>query len=100
MGMRAENLRAFRTDRPAAKCGSFGGTRNDADVPGHTLILRKIVSVTVRELAESTGLKGRGTVAVRKVSRYWFRRNCGFRMPPDIERLAPVAMFLVLFAVG
>jgi len=57
MGMRAENLRAFRTDRPAAKCGSFGGTRNDADVPGHTLILRKIVSVTVRELADLQGSK-------------------------------------------
>ena len=41
MSMRAENLRAFRTDRPVAKCGSFGGTRNDADVLGHSLILRE-----------------------------------------------------------
>ena len=89
MSMRAENLRAFRTDRPVAKRGSFGGTRNDADVPGHTLILRKIVSVTVRELAESTGLKGRGTVAVRKVSRYWFRRNCGF---PDASGYRKVSV--------
>ena len=39
MSMRAENLRAFRADRPVAKRGSFGGTRNDADVLGHTLIL-------------------------------------------------------------
>ena len=39
MSMRAENLRTFRTDRPVAKRGSFGGTRNDADALGHTLIL-------------------------------------------------------------
>jgi hypothetical protein len=39
MSMRAENPRAFRTDRPVAKRGSFGGTRNDADVLGHMLIL-------------------------------------------------------------
>jgi hypothetical protein len=37
--MRAENLSAFRTDRPVAKCGSFRGTRNDTDVLGHTQIL-------------------------------------------------------------
>jgi hypothetical protein len=39
MGMRAENLCAFRTDRPVAKCGSFRGTRNDTDVLGHRRIL-------------------------------------------------------------
>ena len=67
-----------RTDRPIAKCGSFGGTRNDADVLGHTLILREnCVGYHVGDKAQ-----GRGTVAVRKVGRYWFRRNCGFRMLP------------------
>jgi len=75
MSMRAENLRAFRTDRPVAKRGSFGGTGNNADVLGHTLtlILGKIVSVTMRELADLS--------------------NCGFRMPPATERLASVARF-------
>jgi hypothetical protein len=63
MGMRAENLRAFRTDRPVAKCGSFGGTRNDADVLGHTPILREIVSVSMRSWPIYKA-QGRGAVAI------------------------------------
>jgi hypothetical protein len=35
MGVRAEKPRTFYADGAIAKCGTFGGARNDTDVVGH-----------------------------------------------------------------
>jgi hypothetical protein len=74
MGMRAENLRAFRTDRPVTKCGSFGGTRSDADVLGRALILREIVSATMRGLA-GIGFVGLAVSRCPRLSKVSVRRE-------------------------
>ena len=100
MSMRAENLRTFRTDRPVAKRGSFGGTRNDADVLRHTLILRENCIGYHAGVGRSTKLKAAAQSRCVRLAGIGFVGIAVFRMPPAIERLASVDRFLVVFAAG
>src|SRR5262249_28050981 len=81
MGMRAEELRAFRADGPITKSGTLGGAGDNPDVVGHEVILRRTRSACTSDATDGE---------MKAAARYNSRRSA---LQESIPRLLKLVDF-------